>query len=327
MDFRAVITATGSFVPENVVDNSDLPKIPPSLIRLIEQKTGVKSRRFADQSQCTSDLAIIAARRCLEKAEFDPDRLNAIILATSSPDRLQPATATRIQHAIGAMNAFAFDVNSVCSGAVFALAAANSMIRSGFCENVLVLAAEVYSKYLDPADFSTYPYFGDGAGAVLLTAQTGVDKGIIMSILKTNGSKADVIQVPAGGTMLPFHQIKNPKDVYFKMIGKEVYDFAVTKGSEIIRDIINRANVQPEAIRFIIPHQANINIIREISARLNIPIDKFLINLDKYGNTAAASIFIAMDELLYPQDLNSGDLILLVAFGGGLSWGANLIKY
>lgn len=323
---RSNIRSTGSYVPGNIIKNSDLRQFSSGVIPLIEKKTGVKERRFADDNHCTSDLAIFAARQCLKKVNYDPLDLDAIILATSSPDRIQPATATRVQAHLGALNAFAFDINSVCSGALYAIHLADALIRSGQGRNILVIAAEIYSRYLNPTDFSTYPYFGDGAGAVLITLEEKIDKGVIETILKTDGSKAEVIQVPAGGTMLPCARLENPKDVYFKMVGREVYDFAVNRGTEVIEDIKKRLGICLEDIDFVITHQANINIIKEISIRTNIPLEKFFINLDRYGNTAAASVFIALDELLISGLAHSGHLILLVAFGGGLSWGASLIR-
>ncbi len=326
MSIRSKIVSTGSYVPENVVANDELTNFPKISIPLIEQKTGVKVRRFAEENQSTSDLAFLAAKSCLEKAPIKPCEIEAIILATSSPDRIQPATATRVQHLIGAINAFAFDINSVCSGGIFALYGADSMIRAGFCKNVLVVGAEIYSRYLNPKDFSTYPYFGDGAGAVLLSAASGMDSGIIHSILHSDGSGADTIQVPGGGTMLPGYRIKNHNDFYFRMYGKQVYEFAINKGVEVVNEILTVTGIRKEQIKFIIPHQANINIIKELSARLDFDYDKFVVNVDKYGNTAAASTLIGLDELIKSKKAASNDLIMLVVFGGGLSWGTTLIR-
>ena len=323
----AKIISTGSFVPDKIVTNEDLiSQFPANSIPLIEQKTGVKERRFADDSQCTSDLAIQAAIRCIEKIQFNPEYIDALILSTSSPDRIQPATATRVQKEIGTQKAFAFDINSVCSGGVYALHIAHSLIKAGLCKNILVVAAEVYSKYLNPKDFSTFPYFGDGAGAVLLSAVYD-NIGIMHTILKTDGSGADLLQVPAGGTMLPYSRIENQNDLYFKMHGKEVYKFAVTKGAEIVEELINDTGLTKDQVKFIIPHQASINIIKELSNRLDIKYDKFFVNLDKYGNTASASVFIGLDELIESGKVGTGDLVILVAFGGGLSWGATLVKF
>ena len=326
MHNRSEIISTGSFLPNNIIYNNELNNVSISLADLIEQKTGVKARRFADDSQSTSDLAILAAKSCLTKVNFDPKKLDGVIVATSSPDRIQPATATRVQYQLGACNAFAFDINSVCSGGVFALTVGDAYIKTGAYKNILIIASEIYSRYLDKTDFSTYPYFGDGAGAILLSRTNNTNKGIICSILKTDGSKADVIQIPAGGTILPYEKLTNPKDIYFKMIGREVLDFAINKGSEIIEEILQITNINKEEIRYIIPHQANINIINQISEKTKISLNKFVINLDKYGNTAAASIFIGFDEILSTNNVKTGEIILLVAFGGGLSWGASLLR-
>lgn len=324
---NSIILSSGCYVPDNVIYNEDLKQFPKNLLPFIASKTGVKARRFVVNNMCTSDIAIIAGNNCLKNINFNPLSLDAIILATSSPDRFQPATATRVQNGIGAKNAFAFDINSVCAGGIFALAVADSFIRAGVCENILVIAAEIYSKFLDPTDFSTFPYFGDGSGSVLLSSSANSDKGIIFTKLKTDGSMADVIQVPAGGTMLPYYNLQNPKDIFFKMIGREVYNFAVDKGAEIINEVLYEANIDKNDLRFIIAHQANINIIKDIANKLEININKFIINLDKYGNTAAASVFIALHELLNSTSLREGDLVILVAFGGGLSWGATLLKF
>ena len=324
---NSVILSTGCYLPENVVYNQDLKQFPKNLLPFIASKTGVEARRFAIEDMCTSDLAIIACNNCLKSVNFNPLALDAVILATSSPDRFQPATATRVQNAIGAVNAFAFDINSVCSGSVFALAVADSFIRCGICKNILIVAAEIYSRFLDPSDFSTFPYFGDGAGSVLLSATTTGERGILFSKLKTDGSKADIIQVPAGGTMLPYYKMKNPKDIYFKMVGREVYNFAINKGAEIITEILEETGIHKSDLRCIICHQANINIIKGMANKLEIDNNIFFTNLDKYGNTAAASVIIALHELLSSSSLQNGDLVLLVAFGGGLSWGATLLKF
>ncbi len=324
---KSIILSTGYYVPDQIIYNDDLKQFSKKLLPMIASKTGVKARRFVRNDMCTSDIAIIAGINCLKNINFNPLSLDAIILATSSPDRFQPATATRVQDGMGALNAFAFDINSVCSGGIFALAVADSFIRAGLYENILVIAAEIYSKFLDPTDFSTFPYFGDGAGSVLLSSSRDSNKGIVFTKLKTDGSKADVIQVPAGGTMLPYSKSQNPKDIFFKMIGREVYNFAVDKGAEIINEVLNEVNIDKSELRFVVPHQANINIIKNIADKLEIDINKFFINLDKYGNTAAASVLIALHELLHANSLQKGDLVMLVAFGGGLFWGATLLKF
>jgi 3-oxoacyl-[acyl-carrier-protein] synthase-3 len=323
---NSIIVATGSYLPERVVPNEAFEQFPKSAIPLIEEKTGVRCRRYARDDQSTSDLAIEAARRCLEKAGADPGGIDALILATSSPDRIQPATATRVQEGIGARRAFAFDLNSVCTGALYALQVADAFVRTETCRQVLVVASEVYSRYLNPKDFSTCPYFGDGAGAVLL-APSKVDRGIVRTLLRSDGAGHDVIQIPAGGTMMPFAQMARPQDAFFKMRGREVYDFAVERGSEVVRELLEATGMAAGEVGFVVPHQANANVLREIAERLSIDFAKFVVNLDRYGNMAAASVLVALDELLGSGRVRTGDAIVLVAFGGGLSWGATLIRH
>jgi 3-oxoacyl-[acyl-carrier-protein] synthase-3 len=322
---QSTILSTGSYLPEKIIYNADLKQFPINSIGIISQKTGILSRRHAAPGQYTSDLAFLSAKKCLEKVNFSSGKVDAIIVATSSPDRVQPATAARVQQLLSAVNAFAFDLNSVCSGGVYALAIADGLIVSGKCKNVLVIAAEIYSRFLNPGDFSSYPYFGDGAGAVLLGV--GESKLLIKdSILCTDGSGSDLIQIPAGGSMMPGHTVVNDKDWYFKMSGKEVFAFAVKRAPEIINEILKRNNIAKEKVAAVITHQANINIIREISKMVEIPFEKFFVNLEKYGNTAGASVHIALDEYLAEKNTDGGGYLVLCAFGGGLSWSATLIK-
>lgn len=321
---RTGILATGSYVPVRSVANSELVQFPANALPLIEAKTGIRSRRYAASDECTSDLAINAARSCLDLAGISAEQVDAIIVATSSPDRIQPATATRVQHELGATRAFAFDINSVCAGAVYGIYLADMMVRSGTCRKVLLIASEVYSRFLNPEDFSTYPYFGDGAGAVLFGPSTNDARGVMGSLLKTDGAGADAVQIPAGGTRLSA-ATANPRDCFFKMDGKSVYAFATRRAPEIIEELLGILAVDKSQVRFVITHQANINIIKEISTRTGISFDRFIVNLDRYGNTAGASILLGLDELFRRGDLADGDLILTAGFGGGLSWGANLI--
>lgn len=325
-DIKIRIASTGSYLPDNIVLNEQLSQFPAVHMQLIAQKTGVKSRRVASEIQATSDLAFLAAKDCLQKVGFDPSQLDMIILATSSPDRIHPATATRVQELLRASNAFAFDVNSVCSGGIFALSIADSFIRCGKCKNALVIGAEVYSRFLNPNDFASFPYFGDGAGAVLLQRTDEEVDGILSCLLHTDGSGADVIQIPAGGSRKPGWKVENQGEYYFKMNGKEVYQFAITRASEIIDKCLLKNRIDKGQIQAVIAHQANVNILQEISSRTGISYDRFFINLDKYGNTAAASVFIALDEALANGFIQKGDLCLLVGFGGGLSWGTTLIR-
>jgi 3-oxoacyl-[acyl-carrier-protein] synthase-3 len=293
---------------------------------MIAEKTGISARRYAAPDECTSDLGAHAARQCLERAGVSAQDVDAILLATSSPDRVQPATATRVQDLIGARNAYAFDVNSVCSGALFALNMADALVRTGGARRVLVIASELYSRtLLNPRDFSTCAVLGDGAGALLVGAGDD-DRGIIGSRLHTDGSGADLIQVPAGGTMLPYAKMERTADQYFLMRGRDVMDFAGTQGVAVIEELLTAHGVDRSDVAFVVPHQANITVLQGIAERIRIPFSKFAVTLDRYGNTAAASVLIALDDLITSGRTKPGDLVVLVAFGGGLSWAATLIR-
>ncbi len=322
---NAAVIGTGCYLPEGVIHNEALDQFPKTAKLIISQKTGVFCRHHADTDQCTSDLAFHAAKKCLERSDFSPGRVEAIILSTSSPDRIQPATATRLQHLLKATRSFAFDINSVCSGSTYGIALAQALIRSGTCTNVLFVAAEVYSKILNPKDFATFPYFGDGAGAILFAASDRGD-GVLSSMLHTDGGGSEVICIPGGGTMMPYEKIPDSRATYFQMKGREVFEFAVEKGSEVIKQLLEAAAFTPEAIRCFICHQANVNIILKIAENLGITEEKFYMNMFRYGNTASASVPIALDEVIKRGIASKGDLVVTAAFGGGLSWGANLIR-
>ena len=322
---NSVIFSTGSHLPESVVPNEDLTHFPSSSIKLIAQKIGVLSRRIAPEEECTSDLAIKAARRCLQKVDFPAERIQGIVLSTSSPDRMQPATATRVQHELGATNAFAFDINSVCSGSTFGICMADALIKSGKFENILFIASEMYSKILYKRDFCTFPLFGDGAGAILFRAGNS-GRGVYHSCLRTDGSRSDAVCVPAGGTMLPFQKMTSPRLAYFKMHGTAVFEFATNQGAEIILQLLEEAGAALQDIDWFICHQANINIIETIADRLSVSREKFVVNVDRYANTASASVLVALDEAISDNIVREGDLVVTSAFGGGLSWGANLIR-
>lgn len=318
----AYLYATGSHLPPQVVRNEDLTQFPAEFHARIEEKTGIRERRRAAEGVTTSDLGIEAARSCLEAAGVGAAELDAIVLTTSSPDRIQPATATRVQHELGATRAFACDLNSVCSGAVFALHFADGLVEAHGYENVLVVAAELYSRCTNPRDFSTYPYFGDGAGAMLLTRRPGRAR-VRAAILKTDGAGADVIQIPGGGAMLPYKQVGKDKDLYFRMKGREVFEFAVTEGSRIVAEVMEKAGLSRADVGHVVLHQANVHIVREIARRLEMDEDRFADIVATMGNTAAASPVVALDDRMRGERApKPGDHLVMAAFGGGLSWGA-----
>jgi 3-oxoacyl-[acyl-carrier-protein] synthase III len=326
MTVTTTILATGAYLPERVVPNEALTQFPATVLPMIAEKTGISARRYAAPDQFTSDLGANAARQCLERAGVAAEDVDAILLATSSPDRVQPATATRVQDLLGARNAYAFDVNSVCSGALFALNMADALVRTGGAKRALVIASELYSRtLLNPRDFSTCAVLGDGAGA-LLVGPGEAGHRILGSRLHSDGSGADLIQVPAGGTMIPYSKMERPQDQYFLMRGRDVMDFAGTKGVAVVEELLAAHGVDRSDVAFVVPHQANITVLQSIAEKLAIPFSKFVVTLDRYGNTAAASVLIAFDDLVTSGRAKPGDLIVLVAFGGGLSWAATLIR-
>lgn len=315
----AFIVNTAQYLPDNEISNQDLTQFPPKYRQLIEEKAGIKTRRHVTD-ECTSDIGALAVKELLHKTGMNPAQVDVLICATSSPDRIQPATATRIQEICGLKNACAFDLNSVCSGGIYGLKIASSLIKDG-AKNVIVVASEVYSKLLNPKDIATFPYFGDGAAAVLLSDQGAYELKDIL--LFSDGSGCDVIQVPAGGSMLPASAVKKERDYYFSMEGQRVYRFACEKGSELMELLAKRNEVVADRV---ITHQANLNIIKEIARRTNISCEKFFINVDKYANTAGASVLIALNEYLESEEVKDETHVFLAAFGGGLSWGGCYLK-
>ena len=327
MNTFSQILATASYVPERVIKNEDLKQFPLASIPLIQSKTGVRERRYAAENQCTSDLATEAARLCLERAKLEPQDLDGIILATSSPDQPIPATCSVVQANLGASKAFAMDVNAVCTGAIYALRVADAMIRAGQAQRILVIAAEVYSRLLNPADFSTCPYFGDGAGVVLLEGIERVSRPYIKDgILRSDGRGSDLIKIPAGGSRLPFIRMSDARQQYFQMNGKAVFEFAIARGVEVIEELCRANSLSKEQVRHVVLHQANVNILVNIAKQTGMPMERLVVNLDRYGNTAAASPLIGFDELSQGDPArNLKGNCLVVAFGGGLTWGGLLI--
>lgn len=319
--------STGSHIPLKRIENKDITGFPAAFLPLIAAKTGVEARHVVGDKESTSTIAIKAAQDCLSKIGFDASQIDCVIVASSTPDRLIPATATKVAHAIGAHSAFAFDMNSVCSSGVYMLEVAKGLIVSGMAKHVLAVAADTYSKFLNPNDFSTCPYFGDGAGAVLLGAGVGM-LTLKHSILHSMGDDAsyDAVTIKGGGSELPYSPTAQKADYCFKMDGKAVFAFATSKGAEVINALIEKNSIDKFSIKQVILHQANINIVYKIADDLALPRDIFFTNLQKYGNTAGASVIVALDEYLTSTPLTANTIIFLCAFGGGLSWGASYLS-
>ncbi|GFO53501.1 3-oxoacyl-[acyl-carrier-protein] synthase 3 [Geomonas sp. Red276] len=324
---QSEILGTGGFVPAKVVGNGFFEYLVEDADAWIHSRTGIRERRFVEPEQSCSDLATEAAKLALEDAGLTPLDIDCIIVATSTPDMILPATACMVQKNIGAENAFAFDMNAVCSSFIYGVEIADNLIRSGKYRKVLLIGADTYSKILDFQDKGTSPLFGDGAGAVILGAGTS-GKGILHSMMKSDGKGWELIQVPSSGSRKPVTaETIAAKENTFKMAGKSVFTFATDVIPRIITELSERQGITPDQIDHIIPHQANVRIIDFISRKTGIPKEKFLLNLDRYGNTAAASVGLALDENRRNGTIKPGQLVLMMGFGGGLSWGGVLMRF
>lgn len=326
MPFSEII-ATGSGLAERVVTNDFFNYLVEDADNWIQSRTGIRERRFVNESQSTSDLATEAARNALAAAGMQAAEIDCIIVATSTPDMILPATACMVQKNIGAGNAFAFDMNAVCSSLVFAIDAADSYIKAGKCRTVMVIGADTYSKILNFDDKGSCPLFGDGAAAVILRA-TEKQTGILQTLVKSDGNGWELIQVPSSGSRLPItaETIASRQNTFF-MEGKKVFVFATDIIPKIIEEVTAKAGIKPADLDFIIPHQANLRIIDHITKKTGISKERFLLNLDRFGNTAAASVGLVMDENRRNGIIKPGNLVLVMGFGGGLSWGGLLIRF
>ena len=321
------IIGTGYYVPTRTVTNKDLEKKLDTSDDWIVKKVGIKERRIASEHEATSDLAIYAAQNALRESGIHAEDIDLIVLATSSPDMIQPPTAAIVQGKLGAYNAAAFDVGAVCAGFVFALTVAHSMMLANFnYKNVIVIGAETYSRILDWKDRTTCVYFGDGAGAAILSDVDG--KGIMKTHLMTEGQGSSVIQFLAGGSRYPTTEHTLSNNMHrFEMQGKKVWDFATRVMPLSFKKVVEDSNLSMDKIDFVISHQANINIIKKCMMDLNLPMTKTYTTIEKYGNTSGASIIITLAEANKKGMIKKGDIISLVGFGGGLSYGAILLEW
>jgi 3-oxoacyl-[acyl-carrier-protein] synthase-3 len=325
--FHGGVVSTGSYVPPKIITNNDLEKIVDTSDEWIVTRTGIRERRIADPSMATSDMATEAARRALSTAGMKPEDIDLIIVATVTPDVSFPATSCIVQNNIGAVNAAAFDLVAACSGFIYGMVMANQFIATGMYKNVMVIGAECLSKFTNWKDRSTCILFGDGAGAVIMSR---VDEGygIISQYLGADGSGGRLLMVEAGGSRKPASIETVEQELhYIQMDGSEVFKFAVRIMASAADEAVRRAGITKEEVDFLIPHQANIRIIEAARKRLNLPESKVYVNLDRYGNMSAASIPVALDEALSQGYIKKGDNIVLVAFGGGLTWASVLMKW
>ncbi len=293
----------------------------------ITERTGIKERRIAGKNQAASDLAYSAAKSALERAGMEAESLDLIIVATVSGDMPMPSTACMLQQRLSAVNAAGFDINAACSGFLYGLHIADGFIRSGMHRKVLVVGTEVLSRLTDWDDRTTCVIFGDGAGAVILEQSEG-ESGIIAMKIRSDGRLWELLNIPGGGSRFPAsEETVRQKLHYIKMKGNETFKIAVRMLEDIALKTLEENNLKPSDLSLMIPHQANQRIIQATAERLNLPMEKVIMNLDRYGNTSAASIPIALDEAVTSGKVKEGDIILLEAFGGGLTWGSALIKW
>jgi 3-oxoacyl-[acyl-carrier-protein] synthase-3 len=324
---RSRIIATGSCHPEKILTNSDLEKMVDTSDEWITERTGIKERRIAGKNQAASDLAYSAAKSALERAGMEAQSLDLIIVATVSGDMPMPSTACMLQQRLSAVNAAGFDVNAACSGFLYGLHIADGFIRSGMHRKVLVVGTEVLSRVTDWDDRTTCVIFGDGAGAVIVEPSEG-ESGIIAMKIRSDGRLWELLNIPGGGSRFPAsEETVRQKLHYIKMKGNETFKIAVRMLEDIALKTLEENNLKPVDLSLMIPHQANQRIIQATAERLNLPMEKVIMNLDRYGNTSAASIPIALDEAVTSGKVKEGDIILLEAFGGGLTWGSALIKW
>lgn len=323
----AEIIATGSYAPEKTLTNLDLEKMVDTSDEWIIERTGIKERRIANENQSTSDLAFEASKNALKSSGIKAKEIDLIIVATVTGDMPMPSTACILQNRLDAKKAAAFDISAACSGFIYGLSVADSFIKSGAYKKILLVGAETLSKFTDWEDRTTCVLFGDGAGAVLIGASSS-GSGIISTHLYSDGSLGELLNMPGGGSKNPPSKETLKKKLHFlKMKGNETFKVAVRALETLVVDTLKKNNLKPSQLAVLIPHQANLRIIQATAKRLGLSMDKVVVNIDRYGNTSAASIPIALDEAARTGRIRKGDYILLEAFGGGLTWASALIKW
>lgn len=320
MKIFAKIVATGSYVPSKIVTNFDLSKEVDTNDEWIVERTGIKQRHIADKSELTSDLAFKASENLLKNCQIKAEEIDMIIVATTSPDLTFPSTACILQDKLKATKAFCFDVQAVCSGFVYALSIANNFIQTGSVKRALVVGSETLSRIVDWKDRNTCVLFGDGAGAVMLEATTEQNCGIISYSLHSEGALTDILKTSGGSSF-------NQKSGFIEMSGREVFKHAVEKMTNSVLETLEKVNLTVEDIDLLVPHQANLRILNSVATRLKIPLEKVIITVENHANTSAASIPLALDFANKNHKIKKGDLVVLEALGGGLTWGSIALRW
>ncbi|MBS1030906.1 ketoacyl-ACP synthase III [Gluconobacter cerinus] len=316
---RARLTGVGGYLPRTIVTNDDLAQKIETSDEWIRARTGITQRHIVSGDETTASMAAAAARQALEQAGVNAEDVDAIIVATSTPDQVFPAVATQVQALLGITKGFGFDISAACSGFVYALASANSFIQSGLATKVLVIGSEVFSRLLDWNDRTTCVLFGDGAGAVLLEAGTEEGEGILSTHLHSDGRSGDILYVDGAVGCAGTTQ-------HLKMLGREVFRHAVVKLSQAVDEALEANNLTGQDIQWLVPHQANLRIIDGMAKKLALPADRVVVTVDRHANTSAASIPLALNEAVRDGRIQKGDLVLMEALGGGLTWGSALVR-
>jgi 3-oxoacyl-[acyl-carrier-protein] synthase-3 len=321
---RAVIRSTGSYLPDRILTNADLEKMVDTSDDWIIQRTGIKKRHIAAEGQTTGDMAIEAGKRALEASNLNPSDIDAVIVATTTPDQTFPSVAVKVQAALGLSKGIAFDVQAVCTGFVYALTVANNFIQLGQANRVLVVGAEKMSSIVNWEDRTTCVIFADGAGAVILEAQEGngtfEDRGVLSTHLYADGGQRDLLYTNGGPS-------STGDAGHIVMHGKEVFKFAVSHMAHIVEEVLQKNGIRPDQVDWLVPHQANVRIITATAEKLKMDMDRVVLTVQDHGNTSAASIPLALDAAVRDGRIKPGQVLLLEALGGGLTWGAALIRF
>jgi 3-oxoacyl-[acyl-carrier-protein] synthase III len=327
---RSRIVGTGTYLPERVVTNDDLSKkmgIDTS-DAWIRERTGIGSRRIAAPDEATSDMATAASRKALEMAGIRADELDLIVCGTVTADMPFPAAACFVQSKLGATKAAAFDVSAACAGSIFALSIADQYLKGGMAQKVLVLGAELLTRITDWSDRSTCVLFGDAAGAMVLVPETRPDRGLLSTHLHTDGRQSSILNIPGGGSLKPFGpEVHEHRDQFIKMNGREVYKTAVRALEACSREALQRNGYRIQDVDVVIAHQANLRILEHVMKKLEIPLEKCELNIEEVGNTSSASVPLTLDQANRAGRLKDGDLVLMMAIGGGMAWGSALLKW
>jgi 3-oxoacyl-[acyl-carrier-protein] synthase III len=327
---RSRIIGTGTYLPRRKVTNDQLVTefgvdTSDSWIR---ERTGIGARRIAAPDEATSDMAIAAARKALEMGKTSAEELDMIIVGTVTPDMPFPSVGTLVQNALGAKKAACFDVSAACAGSLYALSIADSFIRGGSAKRILVIGAELLTRISDWKDRATCVLFGDAAGAMLLAPETRPDRGVLSTHLYSDGTQWSVLQIPGGGSRKPFSpEVWEKREQFIKMNGREVYKTAVRVLESSSREALEKNGYQPRDVTHVIAHQANLRILDAVMKRLEIPLEKCEVNIDEVGNTSSASVPLTLDQANRAGKLKDGDLLLMMAIGGGMAWGSALVRW